>query len=144
VFLQNYHALAIFYNYRIIFLLKISWNRSTVRWTESTVAGAWVHGLSLNESCRLPGQRLRFKKCEGVSHNLIVVVNLLITGVSRYRRSGPPNSTKFSPTALWRREEFGSLTLGRQQTAVAAGDDWRRRGGSVGFERQIRQAPVLL
>jgi hypothetical protein len=45
-----------------------------------------------------------------------------LTGVSRYRRSGPPNSTRFSPTALWRRGELDSLTLGRQRTAVAAGD----------------------
>jgi hypothetical protein len=33
-------APAIFYNYQIIFLLKILWNSSTVWWTEST---ALVH-----------------------------------------------------------------------------------------------------
>jgi hypothetical protein len=47
--LQNYQAPAIFYNYRIMFLLKIPWNRSTV-------AGARVHKLSLNEICRLADQ----------------------------------------------------------------------------------------
>jgi hypothetical protein len=140
-------VLAIFYNYRIIFLLKIPWNRSTVRWTESTVARAWVHGLSLNESRRLADQRLRLKRREGVSDNLIVAVNAgmdgslrfgrqgrcdhggtpgpqwRLTRVSRYRCSGPPNSTRFSPTSSWRRGELDSLTLGRQQTAVATGDD---------------------
>jgi hypothetical protein len=36
----------IFYNYRIIFLLKISWNRFTVSWTGTMAAhgrGPWVH-----------------------------------------------------------------------------------------------------
>jgi hypothetical protein len=56
LFLQNYQALVIFYNYQIIFLLKIPWNRFPVRWTESTVAGVRVHGLSLNESHRLADQ----------------------------------------------------------------------------------------
>jgi hypothetical protein len=79
VFLQNYQASAIFYNYQIIFLLKILWNRSTVRWTESTVAGARVHGLSLNESRQLADQRLRLKN-EGVSDNLIMVVNAGMDG----------------------------------------------------------------
>jgi hypothetical protein len=46
-----------------------------------------------------------------------------LTGVSRYQRSGPASSTRFSPMASWRRRELDSLTLGRQQTAVAAGDD---------------------
>jgi hypothetical protein len=39
-------VLAIFYNYRIIFLLKILWNRSTVSWTGSMAAhgrGPQVH-----------------------------------------------------------------------------------------------------
>jgi hypothetical protein len=45
-----------------------------VRWTESMVAGARVQGLSLNESHWLADQRLRLKKCEGVSDNLIVAV----------------------------------------------------------------------
>jgi hypothetical protein len=139
VFLQNYQAPTIFYNYRIIFLLKITWNRSTV-------AGARIHGLSLNESRRLADQRLRLKKHEGVSDNLIMVVNAgmdglrrlsrqgrrdhggapgprrRLTRVSRYQRSGPPNSTRFSPMPSWRRGELDSLTLGWQRTAVAAGD----------------------
>jgi hypothetical protein len=59
VFFQNYQAPSIFYNYRIMFLLKILWNRSTVRWIESTGAGARVHELSLNESRRLADQQLR-------------------------------------------------------------------------------------
>jgi hypothetical protein len=46
-----------------------------VQWTESKVAGARVYGLSLNESHRLADQRLRLKKCKGVSDNLIVVIN---------------------------------------------------------------------
>jgi hypothetical protein len=78
--LQNYHASAIFYNYRITFLLKISWNRSTVRWTESTVAVAQIHGLSLNENRRLADKRLRLKKCEGVSDNIIVAINAGMDG----------------------------------------------------------------
>jgi hypothetical protein len=45
-----------------------------------------------------------------------------LDGVSRYHRSGPPNSTRFSPTASWRCKELDSLTLGRQQTTVATGD----------------------
>jgi hypothetical protein len=134
--LQNYKAPAIFYNYRIISLLKILWNRSTVRWTQSTIAGTWVHGESS------AGRSMtQIKKREGVSNNLIVAVNAgmdgsrrlsqqgcapglrwWLTRVSRYRCSGPPNSTWFSPTASWRRGELNSLTLGRQQTAVAAGD----------------------
>jgi hypothetical protein len=146
--LKNYQALAILYNYRIIFLLKIPWNRSTVRWTESTVAGARVHGLSLNESSA-GGSMAQIKKREGVSDNLIVVVNAgmndlrrldrqgrrdrgnapgprrWLAGVSHYRRSGPPNSTRFSPTASWRRGELDSLTLGWQRTAVATGDGRR-------------------
>jgi hypothetical protein len=83
VFLQNYQAPAIFYNYQIIFLQKIPWNRSTVRWTESTVASARVHGLSLNESRRLVDQRIRLKKHEGVSDNLIVVINAGMDGSQR-------------------------------------------------------------
>jgi hypothetical protein len=50
-----------------------------VRWTESTVAGARVHGLSLNESRQLADQRLRLKN-EGVSDNLIMVVNAGMDG----------------------------------------------------------------
>jgi hypothetical protein len=45
-----------------------------------------------------------------------------LTGVSRYQRSGPANSTRFSPTASWRHGELDSLTLGHQRTVVAAGD----------------------
>jgi hypothetical protein len=45
-----------------------------------------------------------------------------LAGVSRYRCSSPPNSARFSPTASWRRRELDSLTLGRQRTAVVAGD----------------------
>jgi hypothetical protein len=86
VFLQNFQAPAIFYNYQIIFLLKILWNRSTVRWTESTVAGARVHGLSLNESRRLVDQQLRLKKREGVSDNLIIAVNARMDGSRRLGR----------------------------------------------------------
>jgi hypothetical protein len=117
-----------------------------VRLTESTVAGAWVHRLSLNESRRLADQRLRLKKCEGVSDNLIVDVNAgmddswrlgrqewrdrggvpgpgrRLTGVSRYRRSGPPKSTRFSPMASWRRGELVSLTLGGYRTPVVVGN----------------------
>jgi hypothetical protein len=125
VFLQNYYAPA-------IFLLKILWNRSTVRWTESMVAGALVHGLTLNESRRLAGLWPRIKKCKGVLDNLIVAINVgmddsrrlsrqgwrdrggapgpwrRLTGVSHYRRSGPPNSIRFSPPASWRRGELDS------------------------------------
>jgi hypothetical protein len=36
--------------------------------------------------------------------------------------AGPPNWTRFSPMVSWRRGELDSLTLGRQQTTVAAGD----------------------
>jgi hypothetical protein len=159
VFLQNYQAPAIFYIYRIIFLLKIPWNRSAVRWTESMVAGARVHRLSLNESRRLADQWLRLKKCEGVSNNLIVVVNAgmdgsrwlgwqgwrdhggapgprrWLAGVKHYQCSGPPNSTRFSPMASWRRGELNSLTLGRQRTAVAASDGeavWLGAGVNIG------------
>jgi hypothetical protein len=85
-FLQNYQAPALFYNYRIIFLLKIPWNRSTVRWTESTVAGAREHGFSLNENRQLVDQRLRLKKCEGVSDNLIMTINAGMDGSWRLGR----------------------------------------------------------
>jgi hypothetical protein len=47
---------------------------------------------------------------------------LRLAGVSHYRRSGPPNSTRFSPTASWLRGELHSLTLGRQRMTAAAGD----------------------
>jgi hypothetical protein len=53
-----------------------------VRWTESTLAGARVHELSLNESRRLADQGLRLKQREGVSDDLIVVVN---TGIAAGR-----------------------------------------------------------
>jgi hypothetical protein len=36
-----------------------------MRWTESMVAGAFVNGLSLNESCRLADQRFRLKNMKG-------------------------------------------------------------------------------
>jgi hypothetical protein len=45
-----------------------------------------------------------------------------LTKVSHYRRSGSPYSTRSSPTTLWQRGDLDSLTLGWQQTAVAAGD----------------------
>jgi hypothetical protein len=45
-----------------------------------------------------------------------------LTGVSHYRRSSPPNSTRFSPTASWRCWELDSLTLGQQRTTMVAGD----------------------
>jgi hypothetical protein len=45
-----------------------------------------------------------------------------LIGVSRYRCSGSPNSTRSSPTASWQCEDLDSLTSGWQQTAVAAGD----------------------
>jgi hypothetical protein len=84
------------------------------------------------------------KKHEGVSDNLIVVVNAGMDGsrllgrqgrhdrdgapgprwrlaeVSCYRCSGPPNSTRFSPMTSWWHEELDSLTLGRQRAAVTA------------------------
>jgi hypothetical protein len=37
-FFAKFQALAIFYNYQIIFLLKTPWNRSTVSWTGSMAA----------------------------------------------------------------------------------------------------------
>jgi hypothetical protein len=43
------------------------------------------------------------------------------TRVSCYRCSGPPNSTRFSPTAPWRREEPTLLTLGGRRATMAAG-----------------------
>jgi hypothetical protein len=49
--------------------------------------------------------------------------NPRVTRVNRYRRSGSPNSTRSSPTTSWWRGDLDSLTLGRQQVAVAAGDD---------------------
>jgi hypothetical protein len=58
-----------------------------------------------------------------------------LTGVSRYRRSGPPNSTRFSPTTLWRHRELDSLTLGRKRTTVAAGNSeavWLASGVDAG------------
>jgi hypothetical protein len=88
----------------------------------------------------------QIKYREGVSDNLIVAVNAgmdgsrrlgqqgwcdrggapgprrWLTGVSHYRCSSPPNSTRFSPTASWRRGELDLLTLGQQRMAVAAGD----------------------
>jgi hypothetical protein len=51
-----------------------------VRWTESTVAGARVHELSLNERRRLADQQHRLKNTKGVSDNLIVVVNAGMDG----------------------------------------------------------------
>jgi hypothetical protein len=92
------------------------------------------------------GSMAQIKKHERVSDNLILAVNAgmdgsrwlgrqgrrdrggvpglrwWLAGVSHYRRSGPLNSTRFSPTAPWRRGELDSLTLWRQQTAVTAGD----------------------
>jgi hypothetical protein len=59
-----------------------------VRWTESTVAGERVHRLSLNESHRLADQWLRLKKCEGVSDNLIMVVNAGMDGSRQLDRQG--------------------------------------------------------
>jgi hypothetical protein len=44
------------------------------------VAGARVHGLSLNESRRLTDQRLRLKKTRRVSDYLIVPVNAGMDG----------------------------------------------------------------
>jgi hypothetical protein len=88
----------------------------------------------------------QIKKCKGVSDNLIMAVNTRmdgsrrlgwqgrrdhggapgprwwLAGISRYRLSGPPNSTRFSPTTSWRDGELDLLTLGWQQTAVATGD----------------------
>jgi hypothetical protein len=52
------------------------------------VVGTWVQGLSLNESRRLADQWLRLKKCEGVSDNLIVVVNAGIDGSWQLGRQG--------------------------------------------------------
>jgi hypothetical protein len=89
---------------------------------------------------------VQIKKCEGVLGNVIVVVNAgmdgsqqlgrqgrrvrggapgprqRLAGVRCYQRSSPPNSTRFSPTASWRRRELDSLTLGWQQMVVAAGN----------------------
>jgi hypothetical protein len=88
----------------------------------------------------------QIKKREGVSDNLIVAVNTGMNGsqlfgrqgrhdrggalgprwrlaeVSRYRRSGPPNSTRFSHMTSWRRGELDSLTLRWQRAAVTAGN----------------------
>jgi hypothetical protein len=50
------------------------------RWTKSTVVGARVHGLSLNESRGLADQRLRLKKVKGVSDNLMVAINTGMDG----------------------------------------------------------------
>jgi hypothetical protein len=57
---------AIFYNYHIIFLLKILWN-----W--STVVGPWVHGHSLNGCRRRLDQWLRLKTRRGFSDLISVV-----------------------------------------------------------------------
>jgi hypothetical protein len=39
------------------------------------MASARVHGLLLNESRRLADQRIRLKKYEGASDNLVMAVN---------------------------------------------------------------------
>jgi hypothetical protein len=58
-----------------------------------------------------------------------------LTGVSRYRHSGPTNLTRFSTRASWRRGELDSLTLGRRRMAVVAGDSkaiWLASGVDAG------------
>jgi hypothetical protein len=45
-----------------------------------------------------------------------------LTGVRRYPRSDPPNLTRFSSMASWRRRELDSVTFRRHRTAVAVGD----------------------
>jgi hypothetical protein len=144
---------AIFDNYRIIFLLKILWNRSTVRWTESTVAGARVHELSLNERHRLADQQHRLKNTKGVSDNLIVAVNAGMDGsrwhaqptaaAHRSKPLPPFWSTKLDMAFTYDIVVTWGTRFANHGTAADGGGHWRWRGGSVGFRRRHRQAPVL-
>jgi hypothetical protein len=45
-----------------------------------------------------------------------------LTEVSHYQCFDSPNSTRSSPTTLWRCGDLDSLTLGWQRTVVAADD----------------------
>jgi hypothetical protein len=60
------------------------------------VAGARVHGLSLNESRRLTDQQIRLKN-EGVSDNLIMDVNAGMDGLRRLDRQGQRDRGGGSP-----------------------------------------------
>jgi hypothetical protein len=60
------------------------------------VAGARVHGLSLNESRRLADQQIRLKN-EGVSDNLIMAVNAGMDGLRRLDRQGQRDRGGGSP-----------------------------------------------
>jgi hypothetical protein len=141
VFLQNYRARGIFGINELFFYRKFGGigPRSTDR----------VHG-GRSTSARTPirwepsadRSTAQIKTWEGVSDNLVMVVNTgmddsrqgrrdrddvpdprrWLTRVSRYERSGSPNSTRSSPTASWWRRDLDSFTLGWQRTMVAAGD----------------------
>jgi hypothetical protein len=67
-----------------------------------------------------------------------------LTRVSHYWRSGPSNSTRFSPSASWRCGELNSLTLGRQRMVVAACDGEAVRLASVSTLASSSAPPVKM
>jgi hypothetical protein len=145
VFLQNYQAPGIFRINELFFYRKFS---GIGQWSIDRVHGGWSMSPQtlIKWGPSADGSRARIKTREGVSDNLIVAVNVemndswrlsrqgrrdrnsapglwwRLTGVSRYRHSGSPNSTRSSPMTLWRCGDLDSLSLGWQRTTVVAGD----------------------
>jgi hypothetical protein len=145
VFLQNYQASGIFGINELFFYKKFGWigphSIDRVHGGRSTSPRTLIKWEPSADELTA-----QIKTREGVSDNLIVVVNAGMDGsrrlcrqgrcdrggapspwrwlarVSRYRCSRSPNSTRSSPTALWWCRDLDSLTLGWQRMVVAAGD----------------------
>jgi hypothetical protein len=108
--------------------------------------GARVHGTSLNVSRSSDDLRPGLNELKGYPALLILAVDVgmdglrwldrqgwrdrgstpgprwCLSGVGRYQRSGPLNTTRSSPTASWRRGELALLTLGWWWATVVASD----------------------
>jgi hypothetical protein len=70
------------------FSIKNRWNRSTMRWTESTAAGPRVHGPSLNVNHSSSDLRLGLNEPKGYSTLLILAVDAGMNDPWRLHRQG--------------------------------------------------------
>jgi hypothetical protein len=161
VFLQNYQVPGIFGINELFFYRKFD---RIVPWSIDQVHGGWSTSprTLIKWESSADGSTAQIKTREGVSDNLIVAVNTgmngsrwldrqgrrdrggapglrrRLTGVSDYQRSGSPNSTRSSPTTLWQHGDLNLLTLGWQQTAVAAGNSEATRLASDVITGKLR------
>jgi hypothetical protein len=133
---------AIFWNNQIIFLLKYPWNRPTVSWTESTMAGPWTTGQGTILDRRPSDGRHGFKHLKGYPPHLIVIVDLECDGWD-FIKGDPIWSTGFMmgdrKLKLWTGTLLLILTVSGMTSGFGA-----PAGGEGGARAQHNGGPLKL